>query len=49
MNFQLGYQNQFAYSGSGSKGAIDHILQFGVSYNMDDLMQTFFKGNNEIQ
>jgi len=49
MNFQLGYQNQFAYSGTGKKGAIDHILQFGVSYNMDDLMQTFFKGNNEKQ
>jgi len=43
LNFQLGYMNQFAQVGWKTNAHIDHILQFGISYNMDDLMQTFLK------
>lgn len=42
MNFQLGYMNQFAQFSTKPKGHTDHIAMFAVSYNMDDLMQTFF-------
>lgn len=42
MNFQLGYLNQFAQFPTKPKGHTDHIGMFAVSYNMDDLMQTFF-------
>lgn len=48
MNFQLGYLNQFVHNPGAEKAQIDHILQFGVSYNMDDLMQTFFRKKQEI-
>lgn len=43
LNFQLGYMNQYARSSAVTTGVIDHILQLSVSYNMDDLMGTFFK------
>ena len=43
LNFQLGYMNQFAQVIGKPTAHIDHILQFGISYNMDDLMQTFIK------
>lgn len=42
MNFQIGYLNQFSQTGN-PEAQVDHILQIGVSYNMDDLMQTFFR------
>lgn len=48
MNFQLGYLNQFAQIAGNPKGQTDHILQFAVSYNMDDLMQTFFRKKQDI-
>lgn len=48
MNFQLGYLNQFSQITGNPKAQVDHILQFGVSYNMDDLMQTFFRKKQEI-
>lgn len=43
LNFQLGYLNE-GVSLPGSQ-VIDfrHLLQVGVMYNMDDLMQTFFE------
>lgn len=47
MNFQLGYLNQFAQVSGSMRGQTDHIIQAGVSYNMDDLMQTFFKKGQE--
>lgn len=47
MNFQLGYMNQFAKSGGRTKGHTDNLVQFSVSYNMDDLMQTFFNSKTE--
>lgn len=47
MNFQLGYLNQYAQAGWNPKGHTDHLLQFAVSYNMDDLMQTFFTKKQE--
>lgn len=43
LNIQLGYMNQFANVSFSSRGHVDHIVQFSVAYNMDDLMQTFFK------
>jgi hypothetical protein len=43
LNFQLGYLNQFAHNKSSEVAMIDHIVQFGFSYNMDDLMPTFLK------
>lgn len=48
MNFQLGYLNQFSHIPGNPKAQTDHLLQFGVSYNMDDLMQTFFRKKQEI-
>ena len=48
MNFQLGYLNQFSQVGGASKAQIDHVLQFSVSYNMDDLMQSFFRKKQDI-
>ena len=42
MNFQLGYLNQFAQVKGRPKGHTDNLIQFSVSYNMDDLMQTIF-------
>ncbi len=48
MNFQLGYLNQFSQVSGSSIAHKDHILQFSVSYNMDDLMQSFFKKKQEI-
>lgn len=47
MNFQVGYLNQFSQIGN-PQAQVDHILQVGVSYNMDDLMQTFFRKKQEI-
>lgn len=47
MNFQLGYLNQFAQAGGRSKGHTDNLIQFSVSYNMDDVMQTFFNNKSE--
>lgn len=43
MNFQLGYMNQFIHVPGNKVAQVDHILQFAVSYNMDDLMPSFFK------
>lgn len=48
MNFQLGYLNQFAHISGSPKAQTDHVLLFGVSYNMDDLMQTFFSKKQDI-
>lgn len=42
MNFQLGYLNQFINIPGKATGQTDHIVQFAVAYNMDDLMQSFF-------
>ncbi len=41
MNFQIGYLNQFANVTYNTKGHVDHIFLVVMSYNMDDLMQTF--------
>lgn len=43
LNVQIGYMNQFSQVSFNPQGFHEHILQMGVSYNMDDLMQTFFK------
>lgn len=47
MNFQIGYLNQFSQIGT-VKAQVDHILSIGVSYNMDDLMQTFFRKKQDL-
>ncbi len=47
MNFQLGYLNQLIQIPANPRAQIDHVVQFGVSYNMDDLMQTFFGKKRE--
>ncbi len=46
LNFQMGYLNQFAQQALFSNAEINHLFQFTVSYNMDDLMATFFRRNN---
>lgn len=43
LNIQLGYLNQFANVSFSTRGHVDHVVQLSVAYNMDDLMQTFFK------
>ncbi len=47
MNFQLGYLNQFAQVKGRPKGHTDNLIQFSVSYNMDDLMQTIFNSKTQ--
>lgn len=42
MNFQLGYLNQYINIPGNPRAQVDHIALLGMSYNMDDLMQTFF-------
>ncbi len=43
LNFQLGYMNQAARQPGLASLEINHLLQATVSYNMDDLMRTFFR------
>ena len=47
MNFQLGYLNQLSNISGNPKAQTDHVLQVAMSYNMDDLMQSFFKKNKD--
>lgn len=42
LNFQIGYLNQYAMQPVFDNGEVNHLLQFTVAYNMDDLMRTFF-------
>lgn len=42
LNFQFGYLNQLASQPAFPNHEIQHLLQIGVSYNMDDLMKSFF-------
>ncbi len=42
LNFQLGYMNQLARQPFYPNHEVNHLLQVAVSYNMDDLMATFF-------
>lgn len=42
LNFQLGYMHQLATQPMFATGEVNHLLQFTVSYNMDDLMRSFF-------
>lgn len=41
-NLRLGYLNQFANSAASPNGEINHLVQLGISYNMEDIMRTFF-------
>lgn len=41
-NLRLGYLNQFINSASVPKGELNHLVQLGISYNMEDIMRTFF-------
>lgn len=43
LNFQIGYLKQLISVRNVDKPDINHNLQIGVSFNMDDIMQTFFK------
>lgn len=42
LNFQLGYMNQLAAQSAYANHEVNHLAQFTVSYNMDDLMRSFF-------
>jgi hypothetical protein len=42
LNFQFGYLNQLATQAAFPNLEVNHLLQIGVSYNMDDLMRSFF-------
>jgi len=48
LNFQLGYLNQFIHNVNSPVAQVDHILQVSIAYNMDDIMQTFFKRKKDI-
>lgn len=41
-NLRLGYLNQIANSASTPQGEVNHLVQLGISYNMEDIMHTFF-------
>lgn len=43
LNFQLGYMSQIARQGSLPTLEYNNLVQATVSYNMDDLMRTFFR------
>jgi hypothetical protein len=43
LNFQLGYLNQQANQSYFPNSEINHLAQFAISYNMDDLMRSFFR------
>jgi hypothetical protein len=43
LNFQMGYMNQWAQQANSTEAWVDNLFIISVSYNMDDLMQTFFK------
>jgi hypothetical protein len=42
LNFQIGYLNQIISIPGDPKSDINHNLQIGVAYNMDDIMSGFF-------
>ncbi|TVR37303.1 MAG: DUF2490 domain-containing protein [Cryomorphaceae bacterium] len=42
-NFQVGYLHQYISIPGATSGNINHNLQVGISYNMDDLMPTMFR------
>lgn len=42
LNFQIGYLNQVISIPGNLRPDINHNLQIGVAYNMDDIMATFF-------
>lgn len=49
LNFQLGYMQQLARQGAYPNMEVNNLIQLAVSYNMDDLMGTFFrKGANQM-
>lgn len=41
-NLRLGYLNQMINASALPKGEVQHLVQLGVSYNMEDIMRTFF-------
>jgi len=41
-NLRLGYLNQIANSAATPQGEVNHLVQLGISYNMEDIMHTFF-------
>lgn len=45
LNFQLGYLNQLISVPGALRPDINHNLQIGVMFNMDDIMPSFFKQN----
>lgn len=48
LNFQLGYLNQYIHNVGNPTAQVDHIVQLSIAYNMDDIMQTFFKKKKDI-
>lgn len=47
VNIQLGYVNNFSPVKWTTRGFVTHAIQLSIAYNMDDLMQTFFKKKQE--
>ena len=47
LNFQIGYLNQLATQNAAPNLEVNHLFQVGVSYNMDDLMRSFFSPTKE--
>jgi len=43
LNFQIGYLNQSISVKDIVRPDVNHNLQIGINYNMDDIMQTIFK------
>jgi len=47
LNFQIGYLNQLISISNEPRPDINHNLQIGVSFNMDDIMQTVFRQDQQ--
>ena len=47
LNIQFGYLNQLAQQKKYSNHEVNHLLQLGLSYNMDDLMKTFYTSSGK--
>lgn len=46
-NVQIGYQNQYISPPSADHAIVQQILAVSVSYNMEDIMRTFFRSTRQ--
>lgn len=46
-NIRAGYMNQYISSATANHAIVQHIFSVGISYNMEDIMRTFFKSKEQ--